>query len=255
MLMDKEFAGKLAIVTGAASGLGRAVAVELARRGADLVLADVNAAGLDETSLICGEQGVRATAVPTDLAQPDACRALVTRAAEDGGRIDALVNVAGLLLLRGAPEVTVEQWDKVFAVNARAPFLLFQAALPHLLQSEGAVVNVVSASALIGHAYLAAYASSKGALLALTRTMAAEFIKSPLRINAVAPGPMNTPMASGGLGQEPLKDVDIDLLYKNVGMRPMAEPEDLTDIIVYLASPRNRKVHGACISIDQGVTA
>jgi NAD(P)-dependent dehydrogenase (short-subunit alcohol dehydrogenase family) len=249
-----DFTGRTVIVTGAAQGLGRATALSLATQGADLVIADINAAGLADTAEQARAAGAAVLPVPTDLGDPAACAALVEQAVARFGGLDALCNVAGLLHLARAETVTVDQWDKVYAVNVRAPFLLFQAALPHLLAREGAVVNVASASAVMGHAYLAPYGSSKGALVALTRSLAAEFIASPIRINAICPGPMNTPMATSPAGKMP-QQFDMPLIMRTAGMRPMAEPEDLTDMIVYLASPKNRKVHGAVIVIDQGTTA
>lgn len=249
--MQGEFEGRSVLVTGAASGLGRETALEFARRGASLTIADINAGGLKETQAACEAEGASVTAAPTDLSDPDACNALVDKAVETHGGLDALVNVAGMLLLKHAKDTAVEEWDKVFAVNARAPFLLFQRALPHLLEREGAVVNVASASGIMGHAYIAAYGASKGALIALTRNLATEFTTSPLRINAVAPGSMITPMATSSALPE---EADVRLIAKGMGLREMAQPQDLTEIVCYLASPRNKRMHGTVVSIDQGVT-
>lgn len=253
-MTERELEGRAVIVTGAAGGLGRAAALAFAQAGASVAIADVNADGLAETATKVRELGAPVAAIPTDLTDPAACTALVAGTVAAFGRLDALASIAGLLHLAKAETVTPEQWDRVYAVNVRAPFLLFQAALPHLLASEGTVVFVASASAFVGHAYLAPYASSKGALIALTKSLAVEYAKTPIRINAVAPGPMNTPMATGGAGKV-AGDYDMHLLMRAAGLRPMAEPEDLTDIIVYLASPRNRKVHGATFTIDQGASA
>jgi NAD(P)-dependent dehydrogenase (short-subunit alcohol dehydrogenase family) len=126
-----------------------------------------------------------------------------------------------------------------------------QAAVPHLRKSEGAIVNIASASALIGHAYLAPYSSSKGAMLMLSKTLAMEFMKEPIRVNCVCPGGMNT----GMVNQHIPADLDFKLVERFSGMRPMAEPEELTDLIIYLASPRSKAVHGGVFSVDAGVTA
>ena len=246
-----DFSGLTVLVTGAASGLGRTTALDFARRGARLAIADIQEAGLKDTQEQCAALGSEAFAFPCDLSQPDACTALIDQTVASCGSLDALVSVAGMLLLKHAADTTVAEWDKIFAVNVRAPFLLFQRALPHLLERSGAVVNVASASGIMGHAYIATYGASKGALIALTKNLATEFANTSLRINAVAPGAMNTPMPMSAM---PPHDIDVRLLAKGMGFRPMAQPEDLTEMICYLASPKNRSVHGTVITIDQGTT-
>lgn len=250
--MDKEFAGRSVIVTGAASGLGRSVAVELSQRGADLALVDVNEGGLEETEALCAENGSKTIVIPTDLSDPDACLRPVAKAVEKFGRLDSLCNVAGMLVFGHAAETSVEQYDKLYAVNVRAPFLLFQQAFPHLEKTAGSVVNVASASGLTGHSYIAAYSSTKGALIALTRSLAVEYWKTPVRINAVAPGGMLTPMATGTTVTE---DYDPQLLFIGSGPREIAQPEDVAQVVAFLASPRAKRVHGSVYSMDQGVTA
>lgn len=248
----KEFEGRAVIVTGAASGLGRATALAMAGAGAMVVLTDVNTAGLEETLALTGDAPANLKIFTADLTDPDAGAKLVAQTIAAFGRLDALCCVAGTTKLAKSETVTLAQWERIQAVNVRAPFFLFQAALRHLLTSEGAVVNVASTAAITGHAYLAPYAASKGGLIAMTKSLAVEYAKTPLRINVVAPGPMHTPMAIADA--ETLQDLDMSLLTRTMGLRPIAEPEDLTDVILYLASPRNRKVHGATFVIDQGAT-
>jgi NAD(P)-dependent dehydrogenase (short-subunit alcohol dehydrogenase family) len=250
-MSEQEFAGKAVIVTGAASGLGKATALAFAKTGAKLALADVNPAGLEETVAKARAAGAEVLSVPTDVSDVAACLALPEKTVEALGRIDAVCNVAGIVLMEKMERVTQAQWDKIYAVNVRGPFFILQAAVPHLRKSEGAIVNIASASALIGHAYLAPYSSSKGAMLMLSKTLAMEFMKEPIRVNCVCPGGMNT----GMVNQHIPADLDFKLVERFSGMRPMAEPEELTDLIIYLASPRSKAVHGGVFSVDAGVTA
>lgn len=245
-----EFKGKVVIVTGAASGLGRATALALAAEGAQLVLADVNEGGLADTLASAVQSGATAIAIPTDVADAGACAELVRRATAAFGGLDALCNVAGVCRFDHATSIAPETWDKIFAVNVRGPFFLTQAALPHLIAREGAVVNVASASAFFGHSYLAHYAASKAALVSLTKSLAMEFMNKPVRINAVAPGGMGPMSGMGG----PPEGIDMALLGRYVPLRGVSPPEDLTDVILMLAGPRGRSFHGACLNVDKGIT-
>ena len=251
-VLNREFAGKTVIVTGAASGLGRASALAFAGAGASLALADVDRAGLDATLDSVRSLGVKAIIVATDISDATACSALPALTVEAFGRLDALCNIAGAFRFDRAGDIRPEGWDKIFAVNVRGPFFIIQAAIPHLIESAGAVVNVASASAFLGHAYLAHYASSKAALVNLTKSLAMEFMHSPMRINAIAPGGINTAMTASASVPE---GIDFQLLSRYVPLRGSSDPEDLTDLILMLAGPRGRAFHGACLNADRGITA
>ena len=251
-MSDKEFAGKVVIVTGAASGLGRATALAFAAAGANTVLADIDVAGLEATAAEVRAVGTQTLVVPTDISDAAACLAVAPRAVEEFGRLDAVCNVAGAFRFDHAAAITPEVWDRIHGVNVRGPFFIIQAAMPFLIESAGAVVNVASASAFLGHAYLAHYASSKAALVNLTKSLAMEFINSPVRINAVAPGGINTAMTSGTSIPE---GIDFQLVGRYSPMRGSAEPEELTDLILMLAGPRGKPFHGACLNADRGITA
>src|SRR5579864_6536463 len=242
--------GKAALVTGAASGLGRATAVKLAEAGADLCLVDINPVGLKETVGLL--PGTAVLAHIADLSDPVACQAAVAAAVARFGRLDALCNVAGIVKFAHSDQMQRADWDKIIAVNLSAPFFLSQAAIPHLLETHGAIVNVASFAALLGEAYVAAYCASKAGLVHMTKAMAIEYIRKPIRINAIAPGGMITNISSTIRMPE---NIDRDLLQRFAGLRGMVEVDDVADMIVLLATPAGRSYHGACISIDAGLTA
>jgi len=247
-----DMKGKAALVTGAASGLGRATARALGRAGADVCLVDVNAAGLEEAAHEVRALGVKAHVHATDLAVPENSAKAVAQAVEALGRLDALCNVAGVIFFANAPEMPTSQWEKTLAVNLSAPFFLMQAAIPHLLEANGAVVNVTSSAAFVGEAYAAAYCASKAGLTSLTKALAMEYMHKPIRFNAVAPGGMQTNI---GVNMKIPEGADMALIQRYMGLRGLVEVDDVAEMIAFLASPAAAGYHGACINIDRGITA
>ena len=247
-----EFDSKVVLVTGAASGLGRAASVRFAQEGAQVCLVDINAAGLSETARTITDAGGLCANYCGDLGLPSNCADAVNVAIEAFGRLDVLCNVAGILRFHALADVSAEDWNKLFAVNVTAPFFMTQAAMPHLVESKGNVVNVASTAAFIGQSYTAPYAATKAALLSLTKSLAMEFIKSPVRINAIAPGGMMTEMVQGLAFPE---GADTDMILRYCGFRPPNTPEDVVEPLLFLASERARAVHGACYTADNGITA
>lgn len=247
-----DMKGKAALVTGAASGLGRATALRLAKAGADICIVDVNAAGLEETAATARELGVRVLVHAADLAESERCRAVVKSAVDEFGRLDALCNVAGIFLLANSHEMSSADFEKTVAVNFNAPFYLIQAAIPHLLEVDGAVVNVTSTGAFMGEAYAAAYCATKAALTNLTKSLAMEYMHKPIRINAVAPGGMATNIAVNFVLPE---GADGSLLQRYRPLRGVVEVDDVAEAVAFLASDSARGYHGSCITIDKGITA
>jgi NAD(P)-dependent dehydrogenase (short-subunit alcohol dehydrogenase family) len=168
------------------------------------------------------------------------------------GRLDALCNVAGIIIMCNAHEMHAADWEKTIAVNLSAPFYLIQAAIPHLLRAEGAVVNVTSSAAFVGEAYAAAYCAAKAGLNHMTKALAMEYVHRPIRFNAVAPGGMATNIAAGIKMPE---GADYALVKRFSGLRGLVEVDDVADMVAFLASDAGRSYHGACISIDRGITA
>lgn len=250
--MNTDMTGKVALVTGAASGLGRATALRFADAGALLMLVDVNEAALAETAGLIEARGTSVATQAADLSDAAACKAVVDVALERFGRLDALCNVAGLIYLANTPEMPLDQYRRTIDVNLSAPFLLSQAAIPHLLDTHGAIVNVASSASYIGEAYAAAYCASKWGILGMTKAMAMEFQKKPIRINAVAPGGMVTNIAANFV---PPENCDFELIKRFSGLRGTVEVDDVAGMILLLASEAGRGFHGACVSIDAGITA
>jgi NAD(P)-dependent dehydrogenase (short-subunit alcohol dehydrogenase family) len=252
MTMASDMTGEAALITGAASGLGRGTALALARAGADVCIVDVNAAGLEETAQQVRALGRKALVHATDLGVAENCGAAVAAAVAALGRLDALCNVAGLIIFANSTHMAGKDWDKTLAVNLSAPFHLSKASIPHLLERDGAIVNVTSTAAFIGEAYAAAYCATKAGLNAMTKAMAMEYMHKPIRINALAPGGMMTNIATSLKMPE---GIDYALIKRFSGMRGLVEVDDVAEMIAYLASDAGRGFHGACVTMDRGITA
>lgn len=243
---------RVALVTGAARGLGKAIAQVLARQGVALMLVDVLAERLEETRAELEAGGARAAAFPADISQRANCVAAVEAAVAAYGRLDVLVNAAGMMRFNHAVEVPEDEFWKIMQVNAAAPFWFAQAAIPHLMESEGNLVNVLSQSALIGTAYIVPYSMSKAALMQLTKSLALEYADKPIRINAVAPGGMMTEISEA---TRPPADADFAKIMRYSGMRPPSEVAEVAEVVGFISSPAASAVHGAVWTADGGVTA
>ncbi len=244
-----RFQDKSVLVTGAASGIGRATAIRLAREGASVTIGDVNEAGLHETAAL---MDASPRIQPFDASDFESCRALVAAAATDG--LDVLCNISGMLKWGPSTEFSVEDFERILRVNTTSVFVLCQAALPHLIKSKGNIVNTASTAALQGIAYTIAYSASKHGVAAITKGLAIEFASQGVRVNAICPGHVNTPM---GNSPPPPGDVNWDLVMRNVPKleNGMCEPEDIAALFAYLASDDARKVTGALFTIDGGQLA
>lgn len=251
-----RLAGKVAMVTGAAAGLGRAVAARFAREGAHVLVADLDE---ENGSSLCEElqgSGLDAAFVRTDISDEASVRDLVDAATARHRRIDVLYNNAGILLAdrdAPAPELSLDTWDHILRVNLRGPFLCAKYVIPHMLrQGAGVIVNVASRTGLFGCApRLTAYSSSKAALIGLTRVMAAAYAQNNIRINAVIPGTMDTPMNTYLLAD----DAQRESYRAAVPLGRLGRPADVEGLAVYLASDESAYSTGGLYMCDGGTTA
>jgi len=243
-----RFEGKVALITGAGSGIGRAITLRLCNEGASVLAVDIDEARLGETM---GQVAGSLAGHVADVSDPDACSAAVDACLERFGRLDVLGNVAGIYRAAHTTAMSREDYRQVMSVNLDGPFFLSQAAIPHLLDSGGSIVNIASNSGLQGVPYSAAYSASKGAIVQLTRSLAVEYIKSSLRVNAIAPAGTNTNIALGASFPD---DTDPDLLGRLLGPRGLTEPEEVAALFAFLASDEARSVTGAVYTIDNGLT-
>jgi meso-butanediol dehydrogenase / (S,S)-butanediol dehydrogenase / diacetyl reductase len=242
-----RFSDKTAIVTGAASGIGRATALRLVREGAQVACLDVDSAQLAKTLELIGSDA--AFAVGCDVSQESAVSGAVEQAVTRLGKLDVLCNVAGILRADRTHELSLEHWNRVLSVNLTGTFLMCRAALPHLLKTRGAIVNMSSAAALGGHPWMAAYSASKGGILSMTRSLALEYVKQGLRVNAVCPGGVKTPI------HQSLKlpaDADFDLLKRAIPFIGFAEPDEIAAVVVFLGSQDASHLNGIDIRVDGG---
>ncbi|MGI8747771.1 MAG: SDR family NAD(P)-dependent oxidoreductase, partial [Deinococcus sp.] len=237
-----RLSGMSTIVTGAAGGIGRAIALTAAAAGARVVVADVQREGGEATAEAARDAGGEAVFVPCDVSDPSQVNDLVGEAIRRFGRLDVLVNNAGIAGgAQPAHEVDIEAWDRVMAVNLRGPFLCARAALPHLLAAGGgAIVNVASTYGLIGAPLSAAYCASKGGVVNLTRQLAVDYGPRGIRINAVCPGYVDTDMG-GHRARLPAEESRAAQARReaNAALQPLgrqAQAEEIARVVVFLAS-------------------
>ncbi len=246
-----ELDGSVAIVTGAAGGVGREVVRLLSAAGAAVVAED-----LDPAVMELETRDGRVVAVLGDVAESGTARAAVDTALERFGRLDILVNNAARLLLKPTLETTDEEWDEVLRTNVRGVFVHSREALPRLAEGNGgAIVNLASISGVVGLSDQAAYSASKGAIVQLTRQLAVEWSGRGVRVNAVAPGAIDTPFLRNALAGAP--DVD-EVLAQIAASHPLgriSDPDEIAETVLFLASPRSRFVTGAILMVDGGYTA
>ena len=242
----------VALVTGASSGIGAAIALAFAEAGWDVMAAGRNEGRLEEVA----DVSERIVTWAGNLADSDDCDELLADTMDEFGQLDCLVNNAGIILRGSVADTSDDDWRETIATNLNVPFFLSRAALPHLLKSEGSILNIASDWGLNGGERAASYCASKGGLVLLTKAMAKDHARDGLRVNAICPGDVDTPMLTAEAAAEGL-DVDdyLEEACEAVPSGRVAEPEEVAALALFLASEAATHINGAAIPIDGGGSA
>jgi NAD(P)-dependent dehydrogenase (short-subunit alcohol dehydrogenase family) len=251
--------GKVAIITGAASGIGRATAILFAQEGAKVVVIDINDTGGSETVHIIKRGKKQALFVHADVSKESDVKTMVKTVKEAHGKIDILVNNAGIVLVKPIVETTEQDFEKVVNINYKSVFLCTKHVLPYM-KKGGTIVNVASISGHVGQINHAVYGGTKGAIIALTRALAWELAPLGIRVNSISPGSVETPMLLGDVEIEAKRlGVSMEKIRKersNIGaLRRWAKPEEIAEAILYLASNKSSYVTGTDLLVDAGWAA
>jgi len=247
--------GKVAVVTGAGAGIGRGIAERFAREGASVVIAEVNAAAGESAALAIRAAGGESLFLATDVSSEEQVRAMVEKTLERYRRIDILCNNAAVLFFKEeapAHELSNETWERTLAVNLRGYWLTSKYVIPSMLrQHSGSIIHVASPTGLFGFTRLTAYSTSKGGVIGLMRAMAADYAPEHIRVNAIIPGTIDTPMNAVELADPAARQ-----RYAEIApARRLGTPDDLAGIAVFLASEDSDYCVGGIFTVDGGLTA
>ncbi|HEY6991856.1 MAG TPA: glucose 1-dehydrogenase [Bryobacteraceae bacterium] len=246
---------KTAIVTGGGAGIGRAIAQRFANEGCAVVIADIDREAGESAAQFIRDSGREAVFVPTDVANEDQVRAMTEQAHRRYGRVDVLCNNAAVLLFRQearAHELTAETWDRTIGVNLRGYWLCSKYVIPAMLRGGGgSIIHLASPTGLFGFTRLTAYSASKGGVIGLMRAMAADYAPDGIRVNAILPGTIDTPMNALELADPKMRDYYAAL----TPARRLGLPQDIEGIAVFLASDESAYCVGGVFTVDGGLTA
>jgi NAD(P)-dependent dehydrogenase (short-subunit alcohol dehydrogenase family) len=248
-----RFGGRVAVVTGAASGIGRATALRLGADGAVVAALDVNDDGTEATVSTIRDAGGSAQPFHCDVTDSSEVDEVIDKVAAELGAPSICCNIAGIGKFARSEEQPVDDFRRIIEVNLVGTFAVSRACLPHLLVTLGCIVNISSSAGLFGQPYNAAYCASKGGISLMTRAMAVEFNKRGVRVNAVAPAGIDTPITKDFTFVEGTDMKDYMKMFPPTG--EMAQPEEVANLVAFLASDEAGYISGAIVPIDMGVTA
>lgn len=251
----KRLEGKTAIVTGAGQGIGRAIALAFAKEGAAVWVADLFEERAQQTCALIHECGGTGFPDKVDVADEESVKGMVSRALGKLQRIDVLVNNAGVELLKAMEDITAEEWDRLMAVNVRGVFFCCKHVVPHMKrQGKGNIINMGSSAGYIGAPFQTLYCASKGAVHQFTKALALECTPANVKVNAIAPGGVATPMLDYLAEEFARKGIDVRS-FTDRQFGGVQRPEDIADMAVFLASDESRAVHGTALLVDGGLCA
>jgi NAD(P)-dependent dehydrogenase (short-subunit alcohol dehydrogenase family) len=247
-----RLAGKICLATGAGSGIGRATAVRFAEEGARVAVADVRVEAAEETARAIGDAAV---ALPVDVTSPASVEGCIERIVVAFGRLDVVVNNAGVTIVGAAHELNESDWDRELDTNLKSVYLVSKAAWPLLLERGGAIVNTASIAGLWAIPNDAAYCASKAGVIMLTKCMALDGAKAGIRVNCVCPGYTETPMIEGYFADQPDPEEARRFAARLHPLGRLGSPRDIADAMVYLASDEAAWVTGTALVVDGGLTS
>jgi NAD(P)-dependent dehydrogenase (short-subunit alcohol dehydrogenase family) len=256
MITDKRLNGKTAIVSGAGSGIGRAAALRLARDGAKVAAIDIDQAGLEASAALAAKEGLSLGTAACDVSDERAVKGLAADCLKTWGRIDILVNVAGIQITKTLENTLFSDYQKMMNINMGGVFLLTREILPLMKKAgSGAIVNIASELAFVGYPELASYTATKGAIVCFTRSVALEAIRYGVRVNCVCPGATDTPIFWEGETDPAKRAALLEGVRKEKPIGRLIKPEEVAAGVAFMASDDASACAGACLVMDGGFTA
>lgn len=252
----RKLEGKVAVITGAGAGIGRASALLFAREGASVAVADLDTGAAEETVARIGREGGEATFVQVDVAESDQVERMIRTTVETFGRIDVLFNNAGVNFPATVEEIAEEMWQRSLDVNLKGVMLGCRHAIPEMLKTgSGSIVNSASMLGLVASPRQAPYAAAKGAVVMLTRQVAIDYARRNIRVNCLCPSEVNTEMNRRFIEQSPDPRAELRRVLARIPMDRMAEPEEIASAALFLASDDSSYITGVALPVDGGLTA